>query len=206
MKVGIFGGTFDPVHVGHLIMAEHCQEQARLDHVWFVPAARPPHKAEAELTPFPRRVEMLELALAGNPAFQIDQLEKDRPGPSFTVDTLESLHGAHPEAELHWIMGSDSLYDLPSWRSPDRVVELAGLLIVARPAWTVWPVEQLRTALHLPAEASVGMQVVHTPLIEISSRDLRRRVAERRSIRYMVPRAVECYIDTHRLYQEGAGH
>src|SRR4051812_13973612 len=104
MRIGVFGGTFDPVHLGHLVLAEQAREQAGLDGVWFVPAARPPHKSDQGLSPFARRVEMIELAAAGNAAFRVDPLEKDRPGPSFTVDTLEELHRRHPEAEFYWLV------------------------------------------------------------------------------------------------------
>jgi nicotinate-nucleotide adenylyltransferase len=201
MRIGVFGGTFDPVHLGHLIMAEQCREQAGLDQLWFVPAARPPHKAEHVITSFDRRVDMLNLAIAGQPAFQVNAIEKDRPGPSFTVDTLETLHQQHPGNEFWWVLGSDSLYDLPGWREPGRIVELAGLLIVPRPSFPVWPESQLRTSLHLPEGTPLRLTLIHMPLIEISSRDLRRRVTEGRSLRYMVPRAVECYIEQHGLYK-----
>src|SRR5437868_6696540 len=103
MRVGVFGGTFDPVHVGHLILAEQCREQARLDQVLFVPAARPPHKQERPLTSYERRTEMLALATSGHPSFRIDELEKDRPGPSFTVDSLQELKGRQPDADLFLI-------------------------------------------------------------------------------------------------------
>jgi nicotinate-nucleotide adenylyltransferase len=201
MRIGVFGGTFDPVHLGHLIMAEQCREQARLDQVWFVPAARPPHKSEAGITSFERRVEMLALAVAGHAAFQVNDLEKDRPGPSFTVETLESLTQTHPGDEYFWILGSDSLTDLPLWREPRRILELAGLLIVARPLHDVWNEEQLRAALGLPSDVPLRVATIASPLIDISSRDLRRRGGEGRSLRYLVPRAVECYIEQHRLYR-----
>src|SRR5262245_54450484 len=111
MRLGIFGGTFDPVHFGHLILAEQAREQGRLDQVLFVPAARPPHKEERALTPFAQRVEMLNLAIAGHAAFRIEELERDRPGPSYTVDTLEELRRRQPDAELWLIVGSDMLND-----------------------------------------------------------------------------------------------
>src|SRR5262249_2907331 len=133
MRVGVFGGTFDPVHLGHLILAEQCREQGALDRVLFLPAARPPHKQERELTAFDRRVEMLALALAGHTAFAIDELEKERAGPSYTVDTLGLLRQRDPQAELFLILGADSLVDLPFWYEPAKIVELANLLIVARP-------------------------------------------------------------------------
>src|SRR3712207_5576514 len=138
MRIGVFGGTFDPVHLGHLILAEQCREQAQLDQVWFIPAARPPHKQDRPLTPFAQRLEMLALALAGHPAFRADDLEKDRPGPSYTVDTLEEVRRRQPGQELELLIGSDCLPDLPRWREPVRILELAGLLVVARPGWPVW--------------------------------------------------------------------
>src|SRR5262245_24928204 len=104
MRIGIFGGTFDPVHIGHLIIAEQAREQARLDQVWFVPSARPPHKIEMPISPFERRAEMLSLAVAGQNNFRVDLAEKDRPGPSFTADTLADLHAANPENEFFLIL------------------------------------------------------------------------------------------------------
>jgi nicotinate-nucleotide adenylyltransferase len=202
MRIGVFGGTFDPVHLGHLIVAEQCREQAQLDQVLFIPAARPPHKLEQPLTPFGQRVEMLQLALAGQPAFVVDELEKDRPGPSYTADTLEQLHRREAGAELFLIVGSDCLPDLPFWHDPGRIAEQAGLLIVPRPGTEVWPPEQLRAALRLPAHVNLRQQTVSVPLVDISSRELRRKVGAGRSIRYLVPRAVECFIATHRLYVE----
>jgi nicotinate-nucleotide adenylyltransferase len=200
-RVGIFGGTFDPVHLGHLILAEQCREQAPLDEVWFVPAARPPHKATTPLTSFLQRAEMLALALAGQAAFQIDSTEKERPGPSFTVDTLDELRQRHPGTEFFLLLGSDSLVELPHWREPRRIVEHTTLLVATRPGWPLPSAEQFRAALHLPEEAPLPLQFVEAPLIDISSRDLRRRAAEGRSLRYLVPRAVECYIQEKRLYQ-----
>jgi nicotinate-nucleotide adenylyltransferase len=202
MRVGIFGGTFDPVHLGHLIVAEQCREQARLDEVWFVPAPRPPQKLERIITPFDRRVEMLALAVAGHSAFKVDELERDRPGPSYTVDTLEQVHREHAGTGFFLILGADAVVDLPTWREPRRVIELATLVIVARPGWSPMPAEQLRAALRLPDDVPLRQQVVSVPLVEISSSDLRRRVAQGRSIRYLVPRAVQSYIEGHRLYRE----
>src|SRR5688500_6824825 len=125
MRVGVFGGTFDPVHLGHLIMAEQCREQAALDQVLFVPASVPPHKQRQILTSFIQRTEMLALAISGQPAFRIDELERDRPGPSYTVDTLTQLQERRPGDELCFIIGSDSLHDLAGWYQPVRILELA---------------------------------------------------------------------------------
>jgi nicotinate-nucleotide adenylyltransferase len=201
MRIGVFGGTFDPVHVGHLIVAEQCREQARLDEVWFVPSARPPHKRDSPLTAFDRRAEMLQLALAGQPRFRLESIERDRPGPSYTADTLDELHTRHPNAELALILGADCLPDLPTWHEPQRIVERATLLVAVRPGFALWSPEQLAQALALPSSEPVRMQIVNVPLIGISSRDLRQRAAEGRSLLYVVPRAVEVYIKEKHLYR-----
>src|SRR5947207_10128593 len=158
MRVGVFGGTFDPVHLGHLILAEQCREQGQLDQVWFVPSARPPHKDEPAITPFAQRVEMLQLATAGQSAFRVEELEKDRPGPSFTADTLETIHQRQPHDELFLLLGSDTLHDLPGWYAPERVVQSATLLVMARSDWVLLSAEELRAALRLPAEVPVRLQ------------------------------------------------
>jgi nicotinate-nucleotide adenylyltransferase len=200
-KVGIFGGTFDPVHLGHLIMAEQCREQAQLDQIWFIPAARPPHKQERSLTPFAQRVEMLALAIAGMPAFRVDELEKNRPGPSYTAETLQELHGRYPDMQFCLLLGSDSLPDLPGWKNPKRIIELAELLVFARADWPLHGMEEVRQALGLAENAPLRLRVVLAPLIDIASRDLRERVSRHRSIRFLVPRAVECYIEEKKLYR-----
>ena len=199
MRIGVFGGTFDPVHLGHLILAEQCREQGGLDQVLFIPAARPPNKLDDEITPFLQRLEMLVLAVAGQPAFVVDPLEKERDGPSFTVDTLTELHRRHSGDEFWLMVGSDTLVDLPNWREPARIVELAGLLVVARPGFPLPEAEAI--AALLPQPGSLRLQFVAAPLIDIASRDLRRRVAAGRSLRYLVPRAVEAYLHDKHLYR-----
>lgn len=194
MRIGVFGGTFDPVHLGHLIIAEQAREQAGLDQVLFVPAARPPHKLAQPTAPFGRRAEMLSLAVAGHPAFRVDELEKDRPGPSYTADTLADLHARHSGAEFFLILGSDCLPDLAGWHQPERIFEMATLLVAARPGWEIASPSPTRGA-------APRIEKIDSPLIDISSRDLRRRIAAGRTIRYLVPRAVEAYIAAHRLYQ-----
>jgi len=199
MRIGVFGGTFDPVHYGHLILAEQCREQGRLDEVLFVPAPRPPHKPRP-CARFDQRVEMLALALAGNPTFRIEEVEKEREGPSYTVDTLIELKRRRPGDELFLLIGADTLHDLPQWYEPRRILESAGLLVVGRPDSSVPDREELGARLNLRPDA-VRIAVIQAPLIDISSRDLRRRVAEGRSLRYLLPRAVECYIHDKRLYR-----
>jgi nicotinate-nucleotide adenylyltransferase len=201
MRVGVFGGTFDPVHFGHLILAEQAREQGRLDQVWFIPAARPPHKREGDLTRFDYRAEMLALAIAGNPAFQVLELEKDRPGPSYTVDTLAELHRSKSEDDFWLLIGSDTLGDLGSWHERQRLPELAGLLVMPRPGHAVPGVERVRQELAIASNAELRMEVLEVPQIDISSRDLRRRASAGRSLRYLLPRAVEVYIREKHLYR-----
>ena len=209
MRVGIYGGTFDPVHIGHLILAEQAREQARLDQVWFVPAFRPPQKEGQTVSRFEQRVEMLALALAGNPTFRIDELEKERTGPSYTIDTLAELRRRHPDNTFLLVIGSDALADLPTWRDPSGIVAGAGLAVMARPGIALLDADELRRRLGLPPSSPLELQVVEAPAIGISSRDLRRRAAAGHSIRYCVPRAVEVYAQEKGLYrmegQAGSG-
>lgn len=199
MRIGIFGGTFDPVHMGHLILAEQCRDQAGLDEVWFLPSYHPPHKAAAAITRFEHRCDMLELAVAGHPGFRIERLEKELPPPSYTAETLAELHRRHPEAEFALLMGSDGLPDLPGWYEPRRVVERASLVVVPRPGVMLWTAARLAKALDIPTEA-VRLRYVACPMIEIASRELRRAVADGMSVRYLVPRAVEEYLRDRKLY------
>jgi nicotinate-nucleotide adenylyltransferase len=202
MRLGVFGGTFDPVHLGHLIMAEQCREQARLDRVLFIPAPRPPHKLDDRRTRFEQRVEMLTLAISGQPAFQIDELERDRSGPSYTFQTLEELQHKHAGAELCLILGGDALAELHLWYRPERIVELATILAVPRPGSPALDEARVRDNLRLPANAPLRFEVIDAPLIDIASRDIRARLAQGRSVRYMIPRAVEAYIADKALYRE----
>lgn len=199
MRIGIFGGTFDPIHMGHLILAEQCRTQARLDEVWFLPSYHPPHKAEKGVTRFEQRCDMIELAIAGHPSFRLDRIEKELPPPSYTSETLAELHRRHPGTEFHLLMGSDQLPDLPLWYQPVRVIEQAALVVVPRPGVMLWTAERLATALGLEV-SQVRLRFVACPMIEIASRELRRAMADGLSIRYMVPRAVEEYIRDRKLY------
>ena len=199
MRIGIFGGTFDPVHMGHLILAEQCRDQAGLEEVWFLPSYHPPHKAAAAVTRFEHRCDMLELAVAGHPHFRIERIEKELPPPSYTAETLAELRRRHPGAEFALLMGSDGLPDLPGWYEPRRVVELASLVVVPRPGVMLWTADRLAKALDLPTDA-IRLRYVACPMIEIASRELRRAVADGMSVRYLVPRAVEEYLRDRKLY------
>jgi len=199
MRIGVFGGTFDPVHLGHLITAEQAREQANLDQVWFVPSARPPHKLEQAITSFERRFDMLQLALAGQTHFRVDFIEKERPGPSYTADTLADLARAHPDHEWFLLVGADCLPDLVKWHQPQQIVERATLLVADRLGFEVWEAARLAESLDMPCD-QVRLKPIRVPLIEISSRDLRQRAREGRSLLYFVPRAVEMYIREKRVF------
>jgi nicotinate-nucleotide adenylyltransferase len=145
---------------------------------------------------------MLSLAVAGQPAFRIDELEKDRPGPSYTADSLREIQGRYAGARLSLLIGADTLHDLPHWYEPARIVALADLVVVPRSDWLMLSERELRQALELGPDLPLRMQLIHMPTIGISSRDLRRRAADGRSLRYLVPRAVEEYIHDKKLYKE----
>ncbi len=200
MRLGLFGGTFDPVHYGHLLLAECCREQCRLDEVRFLPAAVPPHKQGREMTPADARLEMLELAVAGNRAFSVSRYETDRGGVNYTVDTLTHFRGENPDAELFFIMGADMLLDLPRWRSAARVCELALPLVACRPETGELDFDSLGKVATPERIEQIRRNLVEMPQIGISSTEIRRRMADGRSIRYHTPRAVEEYIRSHGLY------
>jgi nicotinate-nucleotide adenylyltransferase len=200
MRLGIFGGTFDPVHLGHLVLAESCREACRLDRVLFLPSAVAPHKSNVACTPSKNRVEMLELATAGNEHFTVSRHETDRGGVNYTVDTLRHFRREMPEAELFFLMGADMLGDLPNWREAAVVCELSTVVAVRRGGLGAPGFDCL--AKIIPAERIEIFRRcdVEMPSIETSGTDIRRRIAEGRSIRYLTPAAVEQYILSHGLY------
>ena len=201
MRLGLYGGSFDPVHLGHLILAEQCREQCALDEVWFLPAASPPHKAHRELTPGKARVEMLEFATAGHPEFVVNRMELQRGGTTYTVDTLQQLHDEDASRELFFLIGADSLSDLATWREPERIAELATVVAVNRGDRPLPQLDTLQAQLGEKIASRVAL--VSMPGIDLSATDIRRRVRDGKSIRYLVPRAVEIYIAEHGLYQNG---
>lgn len=201
MRIGIFGGSFDPVHLGHLLLAESCREQCELEQVWFLPAAVPPHKTGKQLAPAKDRVEMLQLATAGHAEFRVSTVELKRGGVSYTADTLHELHQQLRDSQLFFLMGADSLRDLPDWHEPRRICALAVPIVVARagapePDW-----EALRPLVDEARWEQIRGCQVTMPQVDISSTDIRARTASGRSIRFRTPRAVERYIETHQLYR-----
>lgn len=201
MRVGIYGGTFDPVHFGHLLLAEQCREQCALDEVWFLPAGSPPHKQTQPITAGVPRAEMLEIAVAGHAQFKVDRRELKRAGASYTVDTLTELAAEDPDRELFFLMGADSLADLPTWRDPQGIARLAWLVVVNRGGTPLPDLDVIRRTLGTGVADRI--RLITMPGVDFSAHDLRGRVAEAKSIRYMTPRGVESYIAQHRLYSAG---
>ena len=201
MRLGLFGGSFDPVHFGHLLLAETCREAACLDQIWFVPAAISPHKQGRTVTHGPQRLQMLRLAIGGHPGFDVCDLEIERGGVSFTVDTLQTIHEQHPAAELHFLMGADALADFATWREPTRICQLAIPLIVHRPHSPPPDLDGLAAFVDAERREQIRKAQVEMPLIELSSSDIRQRVREGRSIRFRTPRAVEQFIVAQGLYR-----
>ena len=198
MRVGVLGGTFDPIHLGHLIIAEEARVRLGMDSVVFMPAGRPwlkEHEPGAEVG---HRLEMVRMAVEGNPYFSYSRLEVERQENSYTADTLERMRRTLPEgAELLFILGLDSLREFAGWHRPERVLELATLVALVRPGYEDVQVRALDDIL---PEASQRVVLLEGPLLEISSTDIRRRVAKGHSIRYLVPQEVEEYIQRTGLY------
>jgi nicotinate-nucleotide adenylyltransferase len=204
-RVGILGGTFDPIHFGHLVVAEEVREALSLDRVVFIPAANPPHKQGIAISSAADRAAMVELAIAGNPSFAMSRIEMDRPRLSYTADTLAALTAEaarqRVERELFFILSAEALAGLPTWHEPQRVLELARLVVVPRPGSPVPTAAEIEA---LFGERSGRIQTVATLPLAHSASDVRHRAAAGRTIRYLVPPAVEAYICDHRLYRSAS--
>ncbi|RMF40210.1 MAG: nicotinate (nicotinamide) nucleotide adenylyltransferase [Planctomycetota bacterium] len=199
--VGVYGGTFDPVHWGHLLAAEHACEALGLARVVFLPARHSPFKPDRPPLSAQHRLAMLRLSLYGNDRFELDTRELDREGPSFTIDSLQDLSRAHPDWDMHLLLGADAIEGFDRWKEPEQIVRLARLCVFARGGH---PPPDLRQLAPLTGSLPGGRQprVVAIPQIEISSSDIRQRVRTGRSIRYLVHPAVQAYIAQHRLYAD----
>lgn len=195
-RIGIFGGTFNPPHVGHLVLAETAADSLALDRVYFVPAAKPPHKLDAGAAPAEDRYQMVKLAVAGNSRFEVSRADMDRPGPHYAYEMLEIFHKEYPLAEFYFLMGSDSLRDLQAWEKPEHIIDQAHLVVMQRP--TVYP-----DLTELSREYPNLLKRLHfldAPEIEISSTDIIHRLKRGLSVRYRVTDAVLEYLKTHNLY------
>lgn len=203
MRLGVFGGSFNPIHFGHLLLAEACRVQARLDEVWFVPAATPPHKQDHQRAPDADRLAMLRLAIGGHTPFQVSEIELSRGGVSYTVDTLREIHQRQPDAELFFLMGADSLADWSSWRSPDEICRLATPLVVRRAGSPEPALSAFEPFADQQQQERIAAHQVEMPIIELSSSAIRAAAAEGASFRFQTTRAVEKYIETQGLYRAG---
>jgi nicotinate-nucleotide adenylyltransferase len=194
--LGLLGGTFDPPHYGHLVLAETARVQLRLDRVLFVVAGLPPHKPGRPITPDRHRAAMVEVAIADNPAFAISRVDVDRPGPHYTVETLSLLRREYPEAELFFLVGGDSLAQFLTWRDPVGILLQARLAVMPRPGYE----PDLAALEQVVPDAHDRLAWLDAPFLDISASDLRRRVRKGLSIRYLVPPPVEAYVREHCLY------
>lgn len=191
MRLGLFGGRFDPVHIGHLLAAQEAFEALELDELWFIPAKLPPHKPAVASTE--DRLQMLVLATLSNPAFVVQRLELDRPGPSYTFDTVCEIQKLRPHDKLFFIAGADAVLGLPTWHRADELSRSVNIVALARPGYTT-------DDLAPPFRERV--QTLKTRLCDVSSTEIRRRLSRSRSVRYLVPDLVETYLDRTALYRQ----
>ncbi len=198
-RVGILGGTFDPPHIGHLVLAEYAVSALALDCVLFVPAGDPPHKWRVRVG-IEHRLPMLESAIADNDRFTISRVDIDRPGPHYTLDTVKILQQQQPETEFFFLMGGDSLYNLPGWYQPKELIRLCKLAVMARPGSPMPP--ELKETL-LPGLAD-RVEIIDSPMLGFSSTEVADRLEAGKSVRYLVPDSVLAYIQLNGLYRNGS--
>lgn len=197
MRLGVLGGTFDPPHVAHLVLADRAREQLGLERVVWVPAGDPWRKAGAAVSAKQHRLAMVRLAIEGNAAFEVSTLEIERAGPTYSAETLQALRDHSPGAELYFVLGADALADLPHWHEPERIIALASLAVAERgdDRPDAAALDRLLAGL---AKRVVWLEM---PRLDLSARELRRRAAAGRSVRYLVPDAVAVYIESNGLYR-----
>lgn len=198
-SLGIFGGTFDPIHYGHLLAAEWAREFWDLEEIIFIPSARPPHKDLGGVSDSRHRYRMVELAIEGNPGFSASAIELERAGYSYTVDTIAHYNQVKPGADIYFIIGVDALQLMYTWKSPEQLLKLCRLIAVTRPGYQL---DQSDACFQsAPSALWERLTLLPIPGLEISSSDIRQRVMEGKSIRYLVPPAIEEYIRQNELYK-----
>ncbi|MBN2248194.1 MAG: nicotinate-nucleotide adenylyltransferase [Coriobacteriia bacterium] len=199
LRLGIMGGTFDPIHYGHLVAAEEALVQFNLDRVLFMPTGEPARKIDRRVSSAEHRYLMTVIATASNPDFEVSRLEIDRPGVTYTVDTMTELKSAHGSgAELFFITGADAVLEILTWKDSARLADLCTLIAATRPGYDMAPVLERATG------SGLLVQTMEVPALAISSTDIRARVAARRPVRYLLPEAVASYAAKNRLYNEEA--
>lgn len=203
-RLGIMGGTFDPVHIGHLVIAEAAREKLGLQEVIFIPTGTPPHKSFRSVTDGRHRLEMVKRAIKDNPYFAVSGIEVSRKGPTYTVDTLKKLREVYgDECNIYLVIGADTVWDLLNWKQYERVFRLCSFAAVARPGY-----DMLKTIRHielLERHFLADIQVVEAPLTDLSSTDIREKIARGESVRYLIPEPVREYIMRNGLYHDEHG-
>ncbi len=215
-KFGILGGTFNPIHYGHLAAAEEIRDRLKLDRILFIPSSLPPHKQEEDIPSAVQRLEMVRLAIAGNPHFKVSDIEVKRGGKSYTIDTVEALRDAHPGTDFHFIAGLDSFLDIRTWHRWENLLSLCNFIVLSRPGYRFADLAritfmkradkelnalergEITEAVVQAGEFRIYLETI--PLYDISSTDIRRRVKQTRTIKYHLPDAVENYIIQNKLY------
>ena len=197
-SIGIFGGTFDPPHLGHLILAAEARAQLGLERLLWVLTPDPPHKQGQSIAPLAERLEMVRLAIANDAQFELSSVEMNRPGPHYALDTVNLLAAQYPGAKLIYLMGGDSLHDLPTWHRPADFVSACSLIGVMRRPGDAVELEALEKSL---PGIRAKIRFVEAPLIDIAAREIRERIAEGRPFRYFLPERVYRYIEEHGLYR-----
>jgi len=195
MRLGLMGGTFDPIHYGHLVIAEVARVEFGLERVLWIPSGDPPHKPGQVHTPKEDRYAMVLLATAANPWFEVSRIELERPGRTYTFDTLQTLRGAYPEAELFFITGADAILEILTWRRHEEVVQLCEFIAATRPGYDL-----RRMATMLPAGYRARIHTLEAPCVDISSTLIRSRLEAGEPVRYLLPEEVETYVRKRGLY------
>lgn len=201
MKIGLIGGTFNPIHHGHLILSEYVRENFQLDKVIFIPTGLPPHKSATVVEKPEIRLEMTKLAIEMNQFFSVSDIETYREGISYTIDTITELKNLYPTDQLYFLIGADSLFELPTWKYYEQLISKTNIIVVNRPGGA----NNLIGAKIKEYEDQFGGSIIEvkSPLIDISSSDIRNRVKDGKSIKYLVPNNVEEFILQKNLYKEG---
>jgi nicotinate-nucleotide adenylyltransferase len=192
-KIGVLGGTFDPIHVGHLLVARDAMDALELDRVIFVPASIPPHKLETDMAPAESRLAMVRLAIGDDPDFSVSEVDFLRSGPSFSIDTVKRLQEEFPGNDLFFLIGEDNLGEIWSWKDPERLFQECRVIVIGRPGGD---------RITIPSDIPGPATALDIHRIQLSSSEIREKIRQGRSIRYLVPREVERYIYEHRLYHE----
>lgn len=199
MRIGLMGGTFNPIHLGHLIMCEYIRMDCNLDKVIFIPSSNPPHKDKSQVMSVAHRYDMVQLAIEDNPYFEVSSIEMDRQGNSYTIDTIEELKTQYKDDEFYFIIGGDNLHELIKWKDASKLLKTTSFIVIGRQG-----VDEDINMLKIKEYEEVYNAKIHylnAPLIEISSTTIRDYLKEGKSIRYMVPKKVEDYIMLHKLYR-----